>query len=164
VPGSGTSGEAPPVTLRAELQAYLHAHIPLSVHLGAWVVEAGNERVRLQAPLAPNLNHRSTAFGGSISAMAILAGWSLLWVRLRGLTPGHHIVIAENSVAYLAPVTTDFTATCAAPADAAWERFLRTFRQRGRARIELEVAVEAAGATAASFRGRFVVLRREGGG
>ncbi|HEY0304874.1 MAG TPA: YiiD C-terminal domain-containing protein [Longimicrobiales bacterium] len=142
------------------LEPYLHDHIPLSRHLGVRVEEAGIELVRLFAPLAPNLNHRKTGFGGSISALAILSGWSLLWCRMRERTSGQHIVIQKNTIEYVAPVTADFTATCAAPAAAEWERFLRTFEQRGRARIHLAATVDVGETLAARFSGRFAVLKR----
>ncbi|HEY0671000.1 MAG TPA: thioesterase domain-containing protein [Longimicrobiales bacterium] len=141
------------------LEAYLYQHIPLSRHLGVRVQRADIEAVRLVAPLEPNLNHRMTGFGGSISAVAILAGWSILWCRLRERTGGHNIVIQRNSIDYLAPVTSDFTASCVAPSAAHWKRFERAFEQRGRSRIELDVEVRVADTLAASFAGRFVALR-----
>ena len=141
------------------LETYLYQHIPLSKHLGVRVQHADIESVRLVAPLEPNLNHRMTGFGGSISAVAILAGWSLLWCRLRERTGGHNIVIQRNSIDYLAPVTADFTASCIAPSAAHWKRFERAFEQRGRSRIELDVEVRVADTLAATFTGRFVALR-----
>lgn len=145
----------------AGLGPYLREHIPLSAALGVEVVDASPARVHVHAPLAPNLNHRRTAFGGSISAVAILAGWGLLWVRLRGITAGHHIVIHSNSVSYLAPVEDDFEAVCLPPGAAVWERFLRTLERRGKARLDLHAEVRAGGVLAAEFRGRYVVLAPE---
>ncbi len=141
------------------LQPYLHEHIPLSKHLGIRVEGATLDSVRLGAPLEPNLNHRQTAFGGSISAVAILAAWSLLWCRLRGHAEGHNIVIQASAMEFLAPVTSDFSATCSVPPAEAWHRFVRSFERRGRARIELDVAVHANDAHAATFTGRFVAIR-----
>jgi thioesterase domain-containing protein len=68
---------------RWELAQYLHEHIPLSRAMGVEVVEATWDGVSLRAPLAPNINHRETVFGGSASAVAILAAWALLYVRLQ---------------------------------------------------------------------------------
>jgi thioesterase domain-containing protein len=61
------------------LEEYLHGHIPLSRAMQVSVRELTDELVVLGAPLAPNMNHRSTVFGGSASALAILAAWSLLY-------------------------------------------------------------------------------------
>jgi thioesterase domain-containing protein len=140
------------------LEAYLHEHIPLSKHIGIRVQHADTTAVRLWAPLEPNLNHRKTGFGGSISALAILAGWSILWCRLRERTSGHNIVIQRNHIEYVAPVTADFTARCSAPSATHWQRFVRTLEQRGRARIQLEASVHADETLAATFSGRFVVI------
>jgi thioesterase domain-containing protein len=140
------------------LEAYLYEHIPLSKHLGVRVEYANVDAVRLIAPLEPNLNHWKTGFGGSISAVAILAGWSILWCRLRERTGGHDIVIHSNSIDYVAPVTADFTAICLAPSASLWKRFERTFDQRGRSRIQLDVEVRVTDTLAATFTGRFVAL------
>ena len=47
--------------------------MPLSQAMQVTVVEASFQQVVLTAPLAPNINHRETVFGGSASAVAILA-------------------------------------------------------------------------------------------
>ncbi len=54
----------------SELQTYLHTHIPLSKAMEVEVVQATPDIIELRAPLAPNINHRGTAFGGSISTLA----------------------------------------------------------------------------------------------
>ena len=66
-----------------DLEHYLHEHIPLSRAMQAQVLAASTEGITLGAPLAPNINHRETVFGGSASALAILAAWALVHTRLR---------------------------------------------------------------------------------
>jgi thioesterase domain-containing protein len=143
------------------LQPYLYDNIPLSQHLGIRVDHADPELVRLIAPLEPNINHRKTGFGGSISAIAILAGWSLLWCRLRGRTGGHDIVIHKNSMEFVAPVMSEFFAVCLQPPADEWTRFEEMFDQRGRARIDLSVEVRSGETLNATFSGRYVALRSE---
>ncbi|WP_436054037.1 YiiD C-terminal domain-containing protein [Phenylobacterium sp. LjRoot225] len=41
------------------------------------VIAAKTDATILRAPLEPNINHRETAFGGSVSALAILSDASL---------------------------------------------------------------------------------------
>lgn len=144
------------------LERYLHEHIPLSRHLGVSVAEAGAARVHLRAPLAPNLNHRQTAFGGSLSALAILAAWTWLHLVLseRGFTG--RIVIMTSSMKYLAPAEGAFEAICPAPTPERWARFIRTLEQRGRARVELDVEVAVGDVPVASFRGQYVALDGQG--
>ena len=152
------SDPAPPDSAAASLERYLHEHIPISRHLRAAVLEATFDRVRLTAPLAANVNHRGTAFGGSISALAILAGWSLVHVRLRATMNPWRIVIQRNTVEYLAPAEGDFEAACEGPDDS-WERFLSAAAERGRGRIDLAAQVVSNGRLAARFEGRYVAIR-----
>lgn len=141
------------------LEHYLHEHIPISGPIGVRVLEAGPDGVRLAAPLGPNLNHRQTAFGGSLSAVAILAAWSWLHLKLRGEGFVGRIVIQGNSMEYLAPAEGDFEADCRAPGAERWELFARTLAQRGRARLELDAEVHCGGRLVASFRAQYVALR-----
>jgi len=143
----------------AELEAYLHEHIPLSVAIGVTVVAAGNDGVRLAAPLSPNLNHRQTVFGGSLSALAILAAWSLVHVRLQAMPFPYRIVIHRQTTEYLAPAAADFEAYCLSPEPTAWDRFVAALTRHGKARIELAVDVTASGVLAATFTGGYVALR-----
>ena len=64
------------------IQAYLYEQIPLSRAIAVQVREVTNNLVILAAPLKPNINHRSTVFGGSASALAILSAWTLVNFRL----------------------------------------------------------------------------------
>ena len=146
---------------REELERYLHAEIPLSRAMGVKVEESGPEAVRLSMPLSPNLNHRGGLFGGSGSALAILTGWTLVHERLlheAGIDP--HLVIQRSQMEYLAPITTDVTAHASAPTTEAWDRFVRTYRRRGRARIQVLVELSGAGKPAARQIATFVALER----
>jgi thioesterase domain-containing protein len=86
-----------------ELEAYLHGHIPLSAAMQVSVDAVSIDGVTLRAPLAPNINHRDTVFGGSASAVAILAAWSLLHARMRGEGIAARLVIQSNMMDYALP-------------------------------------------------------------
>lgn len=144
----------------AALQEYLHEHIPLSRAMAVRVQAASRDEVVLSAPLAPNLNHRGTAFGGSISTLATLACWSLLRVRTDGIDPLPHLVVARNSVKYLHPVEADFSAIVRFPADADWEALLQRLESRKRFRLPLLAEVRSQEQIAALFEGDFVALAR----
>jgi thioesterase domain-containing protein len=142
----------------AELEHYLHRHIPVSHAMGISVVTASVDMVALRAALEPNLNHRNTAFGGSVASVAILAGWSLLRIGLHAESPLPQIVIQRSTMEYLAPVVADFDAVCHRPADAAWQRFMNAFTRRGRGRLSLAVDVLCAGAVVGHLTGVFVAM------
>ncbi len=121
------------------------------------------DSIVLQAPLDANLNHRGTAFGGSVSTLAILAGWAHVHMRLRA--EGLHIetVIQKSAVEFEAPICDALRAT-SEPVDAAdWARFRRSLARRGKGRIYVAVRVESAGRVAARFRGAYVAVTVESG-
>lgn len=142
----------------AGLQAYLHGHIPLSAAMQVAVDLADADGVRLRAPLAPNINHRETVFGGSASAVAILAAWSLLHLRLRAEGLSSRLVIQRNTMDYALPILGEFTATSALAAPDAWPRFLRTLARMGRARVEAHAVLESGGQVVGRLTGEFVAL------
>jgi thioesterase domain-containing protein len=145
--------------LRAEeVQSYLEEHIPLSRGMGIDVVEAGPHAVSIEVPLALNVNHRSTAFGGSVAALAILAGWTLVHLRLRDEGFVTHTVIQSSSVRFDAPIHGPFRAVCKPIEESAWNRFTRALARRGKGRVYVAVDVLADGIAAATFEGAYVAI------
>ncbi|MBS1209148.1 MAG: thioesterase [Proteobacteria bacterium] len=142
----------------SELQTYLQTHIPLSAAMQVEVIQATPDVVELTAPLAPNINHRGTAFGGSISTLATLACWSLLRVRTDGMQPAPHLVVRRNSMEYEAPILGGFRAIVRFPAEVDWPRFQAAYTSKGRARLKLDAEVLTGDVVAARFSGEFVAL------
>lgn len=142
----------------AVLQSYLHEHIPLSAAMGVTVVSASEHSIELAAPLGPNINHRDTVFGGSASALAILAAWSLVHLRLDAAGRPCRIVIQHNAVDYTAPLAGDFSAVSELAEPDAWERFMRTLDRRGKARLVVRCTLASGGAVGGRFEGVFVAI------
>jgi thioesterase domain-containing protein len=144
------------------LEAVLHRDIPLTRDMGIKVLTWHAHMLRLHLPLAPNVNHKSTLFGGSLYCGAVLAGWGWLHVRLKeaGINDGH-IVIQEGQISYPLPVKTDAVAICDAPDEAVWNRFLKMYERRGRARLTLDTRIVAQDSdeSAVTFSGQFVLHR-----
>jgi len=141
-----------------DLQSYLHERIPLSRAMAVEVRSATPEGVELFAPLAPNINHRDTVFGGSASAVAILAAWCALYVRMRAEQRAGRIVIRRNRMSYERPITGDFTAKSAPPDAAAWGKMVATLAKGRPARVHVSTTLECSGQTAGVLEGEFVVM------
>ena len=139
-----------------ELERLLHAEIPLTRAMGVRVAGFDAYGLTLAAPLAPNINHKDTAFGGSLATLATLAGWGLLQITLRDLT-AVTVVIQECEVQYLQPVVTDFTATCRMPDAATLQQLRDRLQRKGLARVALDVTIGPGPQPAVRYRGRFVV-------
>jgi len=141
-----------------ELEHYLHAHIPLSRAMAVSAVSVGPDAVVLRAPLAPNINHRETVFGGSVSALAILAAWSLLHTRLRSAGIATRLVIQRNAVEYERPVLGTFTAQSTLASADAWPPFQRMLLRKGKARIGVAAVLHEGAQVVGRFSGEFVAL------
>ncbi|ABW29666.1 thioesterase domain-containing protein [Acaryochloris marina] len=139
------------------VEQYLHEHIPISAAM-AVTVSAIHPQVILSVPLQPNINHRQTGFGGSISTLAILSAWTFVHIQLQPLPKPYRIVIQDNSVEYLQPVTSDFEARCASPSPETWQRFLKILQRKGKSRIQLAAEVYAVDQLVGTFTGNYVAL------
>jgi thioesterase domain-containing protein len=141
---------------RAALQALMHEAIPLARCMGVEVVATDANGLVLRAPLAINANDHDTAFGGSLSALATLAGWGLLYLLLDSAGERPNIVIQRGVIDYRRPISADLDARAPLPDETAWRRFNETLRRKGRARIVLRVTM----GDAAVFDGTYVVDQR----
>jgi thioesterase domain-containing protein len=141
-----------------ELKQYLHEHIPLSKAMGVEVLAATAAGVKLSAPLAPNINHRDTVFGGSAVALAILSAWSLLHIRLGQESISSRIVIQKSTMKYERPITEDFLATTVIPDATTWSKFMNTLKRKHRARISVAAVLHCKGEKVGEFEGEFVAL------
>ena len=140
-----------------QIQDLLHDKIPITRAMGVQVEDYDGGRLVLSAPLAANVNHLGTAFGGSLNALAVLSGYGLLWLELDNADC--HIVIRDSSISYERPVRGELRAVCVLPEAAALAAFKQTFQQRGKARITLAATIESDGITAVRFQGTFVAMR-----
>lgn len=141
-----------------EAEQYFHQQIPITRAMGVRVVADDENGFVIEAPVALNSNHLRTAFGGSINAVATLAAYGLLWLKLE--QPAAHVVVAESSIRFLRPVRETIRAICLHPEPADWAAFQTRFAEKGKARINLRVNVVEHGQTAAEFAGIFVAQKK----
>ena len=150
--------EPGPAISASELEAYLHDRIPLTRAMAVEVRAAGADGVELYAPLAPNINHRDTVFGGSASAVAIVAAWSALHVRMRAAGLDVRLVIRRNTMSYERPITTGFTATAAPPTGDTWQKLVATVERGRPARVNVGAQHHCDGQLVGELDGEFAVL------
>ena len=117
-------------------------------------------QLRLQAPLAANVNDKACAFGGSLASLMTLAGWGWLMLRCAEAGIGADVYVADSHLRYLAPVRADFEATAVLGEGEDWPSVLRCLAERGRARVHMQAAVAGAdGAPAAVLKARYALKR-----
>ena len=120
--------------------------------------------LRLHAPLAANVNDKGCAFGGSLASLMTLASWGLVAMRVQAAGLAADVFVADSQVRYLAPLFADIEAEAELAADASWDEFIATLRERGRARTQLVArvmlpnGVRPEGGVAATFSARYVAI------
>ena len=145
--------------LATEFEQQLLAEIPLARAMQLRLAGATPDCLRLGAPLAPNINDKGCAFGGSLSSLMTLAGWGLIVLRLRARGQACDIYVQDSAIRYLAPVWSDFVAEAVLADGESWDAFFATLAQRGRARLRVAVRVPLeAGGDAATLEARFVAI------
>lgn len=161
-----TLSVAPSTTQRgaaASLEAFLRREIPLAgamqLELHAWSGEA----IEVRAPLAPNVNDKGCAFGGSLASLMTLAPWSVLELSLRAADLEADIFVADAQISYLAPIFEDIVIKAAPQDGESLQAFRDTLRKRGRARIKMSATVSTAEGTACVQHARFVAKMRHNG-
>lgn len=142
----------------SDAEGYLHKHIPIAAAMGVRVKACGEAGVVLTAPLAANVNHRATVFGGSASAVAILAAWTWLHFALRDAGYECRVVIQRNEMDYLLPIDGDFTAHCAGLDEERLAKLVRALRRYGKGRVSLEAELRLGDRRVAKFSGDYVAV------
>jgi thioesterase domain-containing protein len=125
------------------------------------VAQHMNGRLRLIAPLAPNVNDKGCAFGGSLASLMTLAAWGLATLELAvaGFEDAE-VYVQDSRLHYLAPLYDDLRAEAWLHDGQQWASFVSTYRERGKARARLGAEIrDADGSVVTRFEGRFVALR-----
>ena len=143
--------------LLRETEEFFYNKIPITRAMGVRVTKYDGGQLRLAAPIALNHNHLGTAFGGSLSALAILAAYGLIWLEIGDKTA--HVVIRKSELSFRRPVRREIVAICRRPSEDELWMFKNAFAQHHKARISLDVTIEEEGIVAVEFRGIFVALR-----
>ncbi len=144
-----------------QLIDFIRAEIPLAHAMDLQLDACSDDLLSLRAPLAPNVNDKGCAFGGSLVSLMTLSGWALVELALRRRGEQCDVFVAESTVRYLAPLWQDFRSESRLAAGSDWATFFRTLEARGRARIEVACMVPGEdGHPAATLAARFVAKRR----
>jgi len=158
------SADAIPNTASAATDALEHellAGIPLARAMALSVDSSTGDSLCLAAPLAPNINDKGCAFGGSLASLMTLAGWGLLKRAVDGHGIDCEIYVQDSTIRYLAPVWQDFRAIARLAADERFEDFFAALDSRGKGRLRVDCSVPLPeGGAAATLHARFVALAK----
>ena len=140
----------------AELQALIRSRIPVADFMQLEVRSLTPDQVDISAPLEPNRNVHGTLFGGSGTAIALVAAWSLVHARMHTQGLLQRLVVAQQSTQYFKPVTDRVLARAVFAHPQAWGEFTQRLAQGQRARVPVQVELQQhEGQTAARVEALF---------
>jgi thioesterase domain-containing protein len=142
------------------LQNRIDREIMLAKPMGVIVETADETSLILRAPLAPNANHKGTAFGGSLYSLAVLTGWAWITRFLASRELDADAVIQESNMRFLVPVHGEMRACIEIPTEAEVNKFQRMLVRADRGRIRLVVNIHQGSKLATVFDGLFAAAMR----
>ena len=147
--------------LRKHVEKQLLDDIPLAREMQLGISAWDGESLRMSAPLAPNVNDKGCAFGGSLVSMMTLACWSLITLAAEQAGEPCDIYVQDSAVRYLQPVWGDFDAEARLALNQSWASFFTTLHARGKARLSTHCEIRLPdGSVACALDARFVAFRR----
>ncbi len=147
-------------SMEQRLEAELHDTIPLVRALGLKVARSLDGEVIFNAALAPNINDKGCAFGGSLASLLTLSCWSVLRAHTWAQQFPSDIFVHTSRIVYIAPIWADFTVHASMSPDALAE-FTQTLATKGKAAAIIRAEVRSADGVAATMEARFVAKRPE---
>ena len=143
-----------------ELREYCRGMPPVAA-MQVEVEGMRGDALRLTAPLSANVNDKGNAFGGSLTSLMTVAGWGLVTLKLRLAGLKAEVYVADSQIRYLAPLYGDLVAAAVFAEGQAWDLFVDTLVQRGRARIQVDARVLLPeGGLATTLSGRYVAIAK----
>lgn len=142
-------------TAAAALQAEILEHIPLAQAMQLAVPRYTGAEIEMTAPLAPNINDKGCAFGGSMASLLTLAGWGLIELNLRSRGLDCDIYVGNSTVRYAEPVWGELRGIARFIDAHALDALLAGLGERGKGRADVVCEIVGEARSAATLSARF---------
>lgn len=146
-------------SLEAAFEQKLFELIPQTRNLGIQITQIADTELHVRGSYALNKNHLDIVFGGSIAAISITTAWSLLQHKIQQAGLVGNLVIKQQEINFLLPVHSDFECQAFLPLADTWRQFAERYRERGRAKIEVQAQMVCQSSVTSTFRGVFVLYQ-----
>ena len=147
-------------TAAATLEAHILEHIPLARAMQLAVPRYSGDEIEMTAPLAPNINDKGCAFGGSMASLLTLAGWGLVELGLRAEGLDCDIYVGDSQLRYREPVWGELRGVARFAEAGALARVIAAVREQGKARADVVCEIAGERGAAATLSARFVAKLR----
>lgn len=146
----------------AILEAHILEHIPLARAMQLRVPRYSGDELEMTAPLAPNINDKGCAFGGSMTSLLTLAGWGLIELGLRAQQLDCDIYVGDSHVRYQEPVWGELQGVARFVEAGALVDLVAALRTRGKGHANVICEIAGTQRPAATLGARFFAKLRQG--
>ena len=142
-------------------QAAIYNNIPLVENMQLQLQTINSHRITATAPLAPNINDKSTVFGGSSAALMTICGWSLIKFQLESRQIDNDVVIHRSELQWNQAQTDDLIITAHIESDIKWTDLIATLNNKNRSiRIKINCEVlNQANQVCSQMTASYVILK-----
>ena len=144
----------------ATLEAHILEHIPLARGLQLRVPRYSGDELEMTAPLAPNINDKGCAFGGSMASLLTLAGWGLIELGLRARQLDCDIYVGDSRIRYQEPVWGELRGIARFVEAGALDTLIDALATRGKGHAEVVCEITGGERAAATLNARFFAKLR----
>jgi thioesterase domain-containing protein len=143
-----------------EIQNKIHTQIPMTKLMQLELKSIDNTTLITSAPLNINVNDKGTAFGGSLSSIAIISSWCMAYYLSKKLNIGEsNIVIVNNETKFLRPVTKDIICTTYIPKEEEIKILKSKLEVKNSGTIKIYAQVIENGKICVDFRGTYYIKK-----
>ena len=140
---------------------FIRDEIPLARAMDLQLRHHDADMLSLWAPLAPNVNDKGCAFGGSLVSLLTLAGWGLIELGLRAEGLECDIYVGDSQVRYQQPVWGELRGVARFAEGGAMAPLAASLRARGKGRVDVVCEIAGEAGTAATLTARFFAKLRK---
>ncbi|MBS0381576.1 MAG: YiiD C-terminal domain-containing protein [Proteobacteria bacterium] len=148
----------------ATLEAHILEHIPLARAMQVRVPRYASDEVEMTAPLAPNINDKGCAFGGSMVSLLTLAGWGLIELGLRAEQLACDIYVGDTHIRYQEPAWGGLRGVARFTEPGALAALVASLQARGKGHADVQCEIRGDPRAAAILTARFFARLRKPAG
>lgn len=144
-----------------EIQLKIEKEIPITQNMGVQFLEFTKDSCHTSVPLAPNHNHKGTAFGGSLFSVCTATAYGLMYsLQIKEKIIDYDLVIGEGTIKYLKPVTADFEVR-ASIHFSDWEAMLKRIERSsfGKIKVRAQVFLPESRTVLCEYSGTFILMK-----
>ena len=146
-----------------EFQAFLYANIPLVRHMKLKLEDISPYELIGSAPLLPNINDKSTVFGGSSAALMTICGWSIIKYQLAAHQVNNDVVIHRSQLHWSQAQNDDLIIKAQLKDKLNWQDLLQTLNSSNRStQVQIQSQVcNQANEVCSEMDATYVILKND---